>query len=42
MDQTKTQSALWEVYDIIRVLNLEELKEVEILINRERTDRERR
>lgn len=30
---------LWEAYNIIRNLNDDELKEVEILIDRERADR---
>ena len=37
--QDKKELMLWEVYNIIRILNDSELKEVEILINRERTDR---
>ena len=39
MKNNKTQSVLWEVYNIIRNLNNSELDEVQILINRERTDR---
>ena len=39
MKQNKTELILWEVYDIIRNLNDGDLKEVEFLINRERTDR---
>ena len=41
MKNNKTQSVLWEVYNIIRNLNNSELDEVQILINRERTDRMR-
>ena len=39
MKNNKTQSVLWEVYNIIRNLNNSDLNEVEILINRERIDR---
>ena len=39
MEETKTKSILWEVYNIIRNLNNSDLNEVQILINRERTDR---
>ena len=39
MENNKTKSVLWEVYNIIRNLNNSDLDEVEILINRERTDR---
>ena len=39
MKNNKTQSILWKVYDIIRNLNNSDLDEVQILINRERTDR---
>ena len=42
MKNNKTQSVLWEVYNIIRNLNNSDLDEVEILINRERTDRMRK
>ena len=41
MEQNKTELMLWKVYDIIRNLNDDELKEAQILINRERTDRTR-
>ena len=41
MEETKTKSILWEVYNIIRNLNNSDLNEVQILINRERTDRAR-
>ena len=37
--QNKKELIIWEAYNIIRNLNDSELKEVEILINRERTDR---
>ncbi len=37
--QNKKELILWEAYNIIRTLNDDELKEVEILIDRERTDR---
>ena len=37
--QDKKELILWEAYNIIRNLNDSELKEVEILIDRERTDR---
>lgn len=40
-NQNKTQSVLWEVYNIIRELNDSDLNEVQILINRERLDRSR-
>ena len=39
--QNKKELILWEAYNIIRTLNDDELKEVEILIDRERTDRTR-
>ena len=39
MGNNKTKSVLWEVYKIIRNLNNSDLNEVQILINRERTDR---
>ena len=39
--QNKKELILWEAYNIIRTLNDDELKEVEILIDRERTDRNR-
>ena len=39
MENNKTKSVLWEVYKIIRNLNNSDLNEVQILINRERTDR---
>ena len=39
MENNKTKSILWEVYKIIRNLNNSDLNEVQILINRERTDR---
>ena len=39
MEQVKKELILWEAYNIIRTLNDDELKEVEILIDRERTDR---
>ena len=42
MKQNKTELILWKVYDIIRNLNDGDLKEVEILIDRERTDRTRK
>ena len=41
MENNKTKSILWEVYKIIRNLNNSDLNEVQILINRERTDRMR-
>ena len=41
MENNKTKSILWEVYKIIRNLNNSDLNEVQILINRERTDRTR-
>ena len=41
MENNKTKSVLWEVYKIIRNLNNSDLNEVQILINRERTDRTR-
>ena len=37
--QNKKELILWKAYNIIRNLNDSELKEVEILIDRERTDR---
>ena len=37
--QDKKELILWEAYNLIRNLNDSELKEVEILIDRERTDR---
>ena len=37
--QDKKELILWEAYNLIRTLNDSELKEVEILIDRERTDR---
>ena len=39
MKQVKKDLMLWEAYNIIRNLNDDELKEVEILIDRERADR---
>ena len=39
MEQNRTELVLWEVYNIIRSLNNNELNEVQILIDRERTDR---
>ena len=39
--QDKKELILWEAYNLIRALNDSELKEVEILIDRERTDRTR-
>ena len=42
MENNKTKSVLWEVYKIIRNLNNSDLNEVQILINRERTDRIRK
>ena len=39
--QDKKELILWEAYNLIRNLNDSELKEVEILIDRERTDRAR-
>ena len=39
MRQNKTELMLWKVYDIIRNLNDNDLKEAQILINREKTDR---
>jgi hypothetical protein len=39
MEQVKKELILWEAYNLIRTLNDDELKEVEILIDRERTDR---
>ena len=39
MEQDKKELILWEAYNLIRTLNDDELKEVEILIDRERTDR---
>ena len=41
MEQDKKELILWEAYNLIRNLNDSELKEVEILIDRERTDRNR-
>ena len=41
-EQDKKELILWEAYNIIRTLNDDELKEVEILIDRERTDRTRK
>ena len=41
MKNNKTKSILWKVYKIIRNLNNSDLNEVQILINRERTDRMR-
>ena len=38
-NQVKKELILWEAYNLIRTLNDDELKEVEILIDRERTDR---
>ena len=38
-EQDKKELILWEAYNLIRTLNNDELKEVEILIDRERTDR---
>ena len=38
-EQDKKELILWEAYNLIRNLNDSELKEVEILIDRERTDR---
>ena len=38
-EQDKKELILWEAYNLIRTLNDSELKEVEILIDRERTDR---
>ena len=40
-NQVKKELILWEAYNLIRTLNDDELKEVEILIDRERTDRNR-
>ena len=40
--QNRTELVLWEVYNIIRGLNNNELNEVQILIDRERTDRNRK
>ena len=40
--QNRTELVLWEVYNIIRSLNNNELNEVQILIDRERTDRNRK
>ena len=37
--QNKKELILWDAYNIIRTLNDYELKEFEILIDRERTDR---
>ena len=42
MKQNKKELILWEAYNIIRTLNDSELKEVEILIDREKTDRKRK
>ena len=42
MKNNKTKSILWKVYKIIRNLNNSDLNEVQILINRERTDRIRK
>ena len=39
MKQNKKELILWEAYKIIRNLNDSDLDEVQILINRERTDR---
>ena len=39
MEQNKTELMLWKVYDIIRSLKDSDLDEVQILINREKTDR---
>ena len=41
-NQVKKELILWEAYNLIRNLNDSELKEVEILIDRERTDRNRK
>ena len=38
-NQVKKELILWEAYNLISTLNDDELKEVEILIDRERTDR---
>ena len=38
-EQDKKELILWEAYNLIRTLNDDELDEVQILINRERTDR---
>ena len=40
-EQDKKELILWEAYNLIRTLNDSELDEVQILINRERTDRTR-
>ena len=42
MKQNKKELILWEAYNLIRNLNDSELKEVEILIDREKTDRKRK
>ena len=39
--QDKKELILWEAYNLIRTLNDSELDEVQILIDRERTDRTR-
>ena len=40
--QNKKELMLWEAYRIIRNVSNSDLKEIQILINRERTDRERK
>ena len=40
--QNRTELVLWEVYNIIRELRDSDLDEVQILIDRERTDRNRK
>ena len=39
MEQNKKELILWEAYNIVRNANDHELDEIQILINRERTDR---
>ena len=42
MEQNKTELMLWKVYDIIRSLKDSDLKEAQILINREINDRNKK
>ena len=42
MEQDKKELILWEAYKIIRNVSNSDLKEIQILINRERTDRIRK
>ena len=39
MEQSKKELMLWEAYRIIRSVSNSDLKEIQILINREKTDR---